>query len=356
MNKDINSLQEKSIELLKQLIATQSFSKEEEWTRDILLSFFRREGIDFQVLKNNVWIKNRYFDSSKPTILLNSHHDTVKPNKGYTRDPFEPTVEGDILYGLGSNDAGGCLVSLIATFLYFYDKKDLSHNLILAASAEEEISGKNGLELLYPHLGDISFAIVGEPTLMDAAIAEKGLMVVDCVVEGKAGHAARDEGINALYLAMEDIHWIKNHQFEKVSPYLGPVKMTVTIINAGKQHNVVPKECTYTIDIRLTENYSHAEVIAFLKENLHAKHITPRSCRLKPSFIPKEHAIVQAAIKHGAKTYGSPTSSDQALIPVHSMKIGPGDSARSHMADEYIYLSEIKEGIVKYIQILSELL
>jgi len=356
MNKDISSLQQKSIELLKQLIATQSFSKEEEWTRDILLSFFRKEGIDFQVLKNNVWIKNKHFDPSKPTILLNSHHDTVKPNKGYTRDPFEPNVEGDILYGLGSNDAGGCLVSLIATFLYFYEQKDLNYNLILAASAEEEISGKNGLELLYPHLGDISFAIVGEPTLMDAAIAEKGLMVVDCVVEGKAGHAARDEGINALYLAMEDIQWIKNHQFEKVSPYLGPVKMTVTIIGAGKQHNVVPKECTYTIDIRLTENYSHQDVLSILKENLHAKHITPRSCRLKPSFIPKEHAIVQAAIKHGAKTYGSPTCSDQALIPVHSIKIGPGDSARSHMADEYIYISEIKEGIAKYVQILSDVL
>ena len=356
MSQKITSLQQKSITLLKQLISTQSFSREEEWTRDILLSFFRKEGVEFQVLKNNVWTKNKYFSPSKPTILLNSHHDTVKPNKGYTRDPFEPSVEGDILYGLGSNDAGGCLVSLIATFLYYYDKEDLPYNIIFAASAEEEISGKGGIELLYPHLGDLSFAIVGEPTLMDAAIAEKGLMVVDCLVEGRAGHAARNEGLNALYLAIEDIAWIKEYSFPKVSPYLGPTIMTVTIANAGTQHNVVPKECSYTIDVRLTENYTHEEVIEFLQTKLHAKKVIPRSCRLRPSFISEDHPIVQAAIKHGAKTYGSPTTSDQSLLPIPSLKMGPGDSARSHTADEFIYISEIEQGIEKYIQIVGELM
>lgn len=343
-----------SIQLLKELISIESLSKEEHHTASLLEKYFAANGIPTQRLDNNVWAINKNFDASKPTILLNSHHDTVKPNKGYTNDPFAPIVDEGKLYGLGSNDAGGCLVSLIAAFRYFYEQ-DLSYNLILAATAEEEISGKNGIEKLLPELPTIDFAIVGEPTLMDAAISEKGLMVLDCVSHGESGHAAREEGVNALYKAVKDIHWISTYQFPKESDQLGPVKMSATVIKAGTQHNVVPDRCEFTVDVRTIDAYSNLEVLEIISNHLDAE-VTPRSTRLNPSSIPEDHPIVQAAIGHGAKTYGSPTMSDQALINAPSIKIGPGDSARSHTADEYIYLQEIEEGIEKYISILKEVL
>jgi len=351
---DITKLKSDAINLLKSLIRTESFSKQEDKTAELINTFLNERGIPTHRLKNNVWAFNKHFDAKKPTILLNSHHDTVNPNPGYTNDPFDAFEKDGKLFGLGSNDAGGCLVSLISTFIYFYEKENLKYNFVIAATAEEEISGFNGLELVYPELGTIDFAIVGEPTLMDIAVAEKGLMVLDCKAQGKAGHAAREEGDNAIYKALNDIEWIRNYKFENVSPHLGPMKMSVTIINAGYQHNVVPESCTFTIDVRITEMYKNEEVLRIIEENIQSE-VTPRSVRLRPSFIDPDHALVKAAIKNGAKTYGSPTTSDQALIPVPSVKMGPGHSARSHSANEFIWLEEIEQGIEKYIKILSEL-
>lgn len=344
-----------AVQLLSKLIETESLSKEEDKTADIIEEFLVENNVKPNRLKNNVWASNVYYDPKKPTILLNSHHDTVKPNAGYTRDPFKATIEDGILYGLGSNDAGGCLVSLIQTFLYFHDKKDLNYNIIIAATAEEEISGQGGIELLFPQLGEIDFGIIGEPTLMDAAVAEKGLMVLDGVVKGKAGHAAREEGDNAIYKAINDIQWFSTYKFPDTSEFLGDVKISLTVINSGKQHNVVPDTCNYVIDVRLTDRYSHEDALKIIRENIVGE-VTPRSTRIKPSFIDKKHPIVQAAIKHGAKTYGSPTTSDQALIPCTTLKMGPGDSARSHSPNEFIYVKEIKEGVEKYIAILSEIM
>lgn len=351
---DIQKLKSDAIELLKTLIRTESFSKQEDKTAEIINTFINERGVPTHRLKNNVWAFNKHYDASKPTILLNSHHDTVNPNPGYTNDPFDPIVKDGKLFGLGSNDAGGCLVSLISTFLYFYDKENMKYNFVIAATAEEEISGFNGLELVYPELGPIDFAIVGEPTLMDIAVAEKGLMVLDCTARGKAGHAAREEGDNAIYKALKDIEWIRNYKFENVSPHLGPMKMSVTIINAGYQHNVVPENCTFTIDVRITEMYRNEDVLRIIEENIESE-VVPRSVRLRPSFIDPEHQLVKTAIKLGAKPYGSPTTSDQALVPVPSVKMGPGHSGRSHSANEFIWLTEIEEGIEKYIKILSEL-
>ncbi|MCS6822698.1 MAG: M20 family metallo-hydrolase [Cytophagaceae bacterium] len=354
MSVDLKTLQEDAVNLLKDLIRTESYSKQEHQTAEIIDAFFKRCNIPTHRLKNNVWAYNKYYNPELPTILLNSHHDTVKPNPGYTMNPFDPVVKDGKLYGLGSNDAGGCLVSLIATFRYFYEKQNMKYNICMAATAEEEISGFDGLELVYPQLGRIDFAIVGEPTLMDIAVSEKGLMVIDCVATGKSGHAARDEGENAIYKAIKDIEWIRNYKFEKVSPHLGPMKMSVTIINAGYQHNVVPDKCTFTIDVRITEMYKNEEVLKIIDDNIESE-VNPRSVRLRPSFIDMEHPIVKAAMKFGAKPFGSPTTSDQALIPVPSVKMGPGNSARSHTANEYIYLIEIDEGIERYIKILEEL-
>lgn len=345
--------QSEAIKLLEKLIATPSLSREEKQTGNIIESYLRAQGCSTNRLQNNVWVKNRYFEDGKPVLLLNSHHDTVKPNQGYTRDPFCPTVENGKLYGLGSNDAGGALVSLIATFLYFHEHRDLPFNLILAATAEEEISGKDGVELILPELGSVSCAIVGEPTQMQMAIAEKGLLVLDSVVTGRSGHAAREEGESALYKALDDIAWLRNYQFEKVSPLLGPVKMSVTIINAGSQHNVVPDTCTYTIDIRVNECYTLEEVLETVKMNTSGDPI-PRSMRIRSTGIAPEHPLVQAGLSLNRTTYGSPTTSDKALMPFPSLKIGPGDSARSHTADEYIYLDEIITGIDLYISLLEK--
>lgn len=347
-----NRLKGQSIELLKKLISIPSFSKEEDKTAQVIEAYLQYNGIKTHRLLNNVWAFNAHFDPSKPTILLNSHHDTVKPNSSYTRDPFLPTVEDGKLFGLGSNDAGGCLVSLIATFLFYYNRKDLAYNLCLAATAEEEISGLNGLELILPHLGDLEFGIVGEPTLMDLAIAEKGLLVLDCVAKGVAGHAAREEGDNAIYKALKDIEWFRTFKFPKISEQFGPVKMSVTIINAGTQHNVVPDICTFTVDVRVTDAYTNEEVLEIIRENVSAT-VSPRSVRLKPSSIDSNHPIVQSGIALGKKTYGSPTTSDQALLSIPSLKVGPGFSGRSHSADEFIYLEEIERGIDEYIALLK---
>lgn len=345
---------QEAIALLKKLIAIPSFSKQEDKTGDCIASFLGEKGILFQRVKNNIWATNKYFNEQKPTILLNSHHDTVKPNASYTLDPFDPIEKDGKLYGLGSNDAGGCLVSLIATFLHFYEKADLKYNFVLATTAEEEISGREGLEMIIPQLPPIDFAIVGEPTQMQMAVAEKGLLVVDCITRGKAGHAARNEGENAIYKAMRDIEWIRNYEFPEVSEMLGPIKMTVTIIQAGSQHNVVPDTCTFTVDVRTTDKYSNEDVLLVLKNGLLSE-VNARSVRLKPSSIPLNHPIVEAGKSLGLTTYGSPTTSDQALLDVPSLKMGPGDSARSHSADEFIYLEEIEKGIERYIEILEKI-
>jgi acetylornithine deacetylase len=352
---EINTLYQQALTLLQQLISLPSFSREEHKTADAIEIFLKQQGISTDRKINNIWARNKHFDAAKPTILLNSHHDTVKPNSGYTRDPFNATIEGDKLFGLGSNDAGGCLVSLIATFLYFYDKPDLKYNLCLAATAEEEISGINGLELIIPELGKLEFGIVGEPTLMQLAIAERGLMVLDCTTHGVAGHAAREEGENAIYKSLTDIEWFRNYKFPKESESFGRVKMSVTIINAGSQHNVVPASCVFTVDVRVTDAYRNEEVLEIIRQHVSCD-VKPRSVRLKPSSIDKSHPIVQAGIKLGRTTYGSPTTSDQSLLNIPSLKIGPGDSARSHTADEFVYVDEIREGIELYIKMLGAVL
>ncbi|QKJ28637.1 M20 family metallo-hydrolase [Mucilaginibacter mali] len=352
---DINQLHQQAISLLQQLIRIPSFSKEEDKTADVIEQFLQQQGVSTHRKLNNIWAWNKHFDAAKPTILLNSHHDTVKPNSGYTRDPYDAAIEDGKLFGLGSNDAGGCLVSLIMTFLHFYNQENLSYNLCLATTAEEEISGVNGLELIIPDLGELSFGIVGEPTQMHLAIAERGLMVLDCTAHGKAGHAAREEGENAIYKALSDIEWFRNYKFPKESEVFGPIKMSVTIINAGSQHNVVPASCVFTVDVRVTDAYRNEEVLEIIRQHV-VSDVKPRSIRLKPSSIDKNHPIVQAGIKLGRTTYGSPTTSDQSLLDIPSLKVGPGDSARSHTADEFVYVDEIREGIDLYIKMLSSVI
>lgn len=351
----LQTLSQDAIELLKDLIETESFSKQEDQTAEILEEFFRARNIPYKRKKNNIWARNKYFEADKPTVLLNSHHDTVKPNPSWTLNPFNPHVKDGKLFGLGSNDAGGCLVSLIATFCYFYHRPDLKYNVIMAATAEEEISGREGLEIVVPELPNIEFAIVGEPTQMHLAVAEKGLLVLDCIAHGKSGHAARNEGENAIYKAIQDINWFQSYQFPKVSETLGPIKMTVTIINSGTQHNVVPDTCKFTVDIRVTEQYTLEEILDVVKKNVQSE-VIPRSIRLRPSSIPIESPIVQAGIAMGRETYGSPTTSDQALLDCPSLKLGPGDSARSHTADEYVYLEEVEEGVKLYIEMLEKVI
>lgn len=356
MNNEITKLHEEAVALLKELITTPSFSKEEEETAAIIGKFFALKGIPASRVGNNMYSLNKHYDTTKPTVLLNSHHDTVKPNKGYTFDPFNAHEKEGKLFGLGSNDAGGCLVSLIAVFLYFYDKENLSHNIVFAASAEEEISGVNGIELVLPYLGKIDFGIVGEPTQMEMAIAERGLMVIDCTANGKSGHAARNEGENALYIAVNDINWIRNYKFEKVSPLLGESRLTVTVIGTeNQQHNVVPSQCRFVIDVRVNELYTFDEILDALQQNLKSQ-FKPRTTRMKSTSIPMDHPLIKAGIALGRGYYGSPTTSDKALMPFPALKMGPGDSARSHTADEYIYIDEIKGGIELYIQLLERIL
>ena len=349
-------LYSEAVGLLKQLIATPSFSKEENDTAEIICAFFKRHEVPFARVGNNIYAKNKYYDVNKPSILLNSHHDTVLPNKGYTMDPFTPVEKEGKLFGLGSNDAGGCLVSLMATFLHFYGQADTSHNVVFAASAEEEISGVNGIELVLPFLGNIDFGIVGEPTKLEMAVAERGLMVIDCLAIGRAGHAARNEGENALYKAVDDINWIRNYKFEKVSSLLGESRLTVTVIDTdNKQHNVVPAQCKFVIDVRVNELYTFEEILEALKQNLKSQ-FKPRTTRMKSTSIALDHPLVLAGIQLGKGYYGSPTTSDKALMPFPTLKMGPGDSARSHTADEFIYLEEIQNGIGTYIKLIEQIL
>jgi acetylornithine deacetylase len=353
MNDQLTILQTAAVALLKQLIATPSFSKEEDKTAFLLETFFTSRQIPVQRIGHNIIVRNKHYDPGKPTLLLNSHHDTVKPNPQYTKDPFSPDVEEGKLFGLGSNDAGGCLVSLAATFLYFYEHNG-PYNVIFAATAEEEISGTGGIELIINDLPPIAAAIVGEPTQMQMAVAERGLMVIDCVSHGKAGHAARNEGENALYKALKDIEWFRSYQFDRVSDLLGPSRMNVTVIETeNKAHNVVPAVCRFVVDTRINECYTFEEVLEIIRTHVNSE-VLPRSTRLRSTSIALDHPLVKAGIKLERSYYGSPTTSDKALMPFPSLKMGPGDSARSHTADEYIYVKEIEEGIALYIQLINE--
>lgn len=340
-----------AVEMLKELIATPSVSRDEQRAANIIVRYMQQYGMEYQREGNNVWTIAPGYDANRPTLLLNAHIDTVKPAATWTRDPFAPTIEGDRLYGLGSNDCGGGLVSLLQVFRILQNKA-LPYNLVYLASAEEEVSGVNGFTLALPLLPKISVAIVGEPTAMQPAIAEKGLMVIDAIAHGKSGHAARNEGINAIYEALDDLQWLRSHQFEEVSPLLGPTKMTVTVINAGTQHNVIPDECRFTIDVRTNEYHRNEDVFEYLSKHLKSE-IKARSFRLGSSSISENHPIVVRCKAMGMQPFGSPTLSDQALMPFTSLKLGPGDSARSHSADEYICISEIEDAIGKYVELLE---
>ncbi|GAB2940246.1 M20 family metallo-hydrolase [Hymenobacter coalescens] len=347
-------LEDAAIDLLIELIRTPSLSREEAQTANLLVNFFRRHGVEPQRAGHNVWAQNQHYDPDKPTILLNSHHDTVKAGASWTYDPFGAVVEGDRLTGLGSNDAGASAVSLLATFLHFYQRADLAYNLICAITAEEEISGPGGIRSVLPLLPPLALGIVGEPTQMNLAIAEKGLVVLDCTAHGRTGHAARDEGDNALYQAVDDINWIRQYQFPKASPLLGPVKMTVTQVQAGSQHNVVPDRCTFVVDVRTNECYSNQQVVDIVQQHVQAE-VKPRSTHLNSSRIAPEHPLVRRGVALGRQTFGSVTLSDQSMMPFDTVKIGPGDSARSHTPDEFILLSEIRGGIRGYIELLEGL-
>ena len=352
----IQQLTNDAISLLKQLIETPSFSLEEDQTASHIEAWMRRYNIDYKRTKNNVWAVNKYFDDGKPTLLLNSHHDTVKPNSGYTKDPFKAIVEVGKLYGLGSNDAGGCLVSLIAAFTFFYNQKDLKYNLVIVASAEEENSGPNGLNSMLPIIPEIEVAIVGEPTLMNLAIAEKGLVVFDAKVNGTPSHAAHPNENNCIYNTIKVLQWFKDFKFERTSEVLGDVKMTVTQIKAGTQHNALPADVDLVIDVRVNDAYTNKEIANILKSKSPCDSIAPRSLRLNSSSIPKNHPLVKAGEAIGRTTYGSPTLSDQAVLSCPSLKLGPGDSTRSHSADEFIFIDEIEEGIKIYVELLNRVI
>ena len=338
------------LQILSDLIQIPAFSGEENLRVTYLEKVLNDQGISTKKHLNNLWCVNQHFSESKFTILLNSHTDTVKPNKGYTREPHVAEVIDGKLFGLGSNDAGGPLISLMTVFCELY-AENLPFNLVFAATAEEEISGKNGIAALWPSLPKIDLAMVGEPTKMELAVAERGLMVLDCVAKGKAGHAARNEGINAIYEALKDIKWFKTHQFPKVSEVLGPVKMSVTVIEAGSQHNVVPAECKFVVDVRVPDTYANEELLQLIKESVLCE-VSARSTRLNSSGLPEGHPLFKVAEQLNIPTYGSPTTSDQSLMPCISVKIGPGDSARSHMADEYIFVDELQKAPARYKEIL----
>jgi acetylornithine deacetylase len=349
----MQELHAQAIELLKELIRIPSYSTQEGPVADHLQQFLESKKLIVYRKGNNVWIKSPEFVLGKPVVLLNSHIDTVKPSASYTNNPFDPIERDGKLYGLGSNDAGASLVSMLFAFIYI-TKSKLPYNLIFAATAEEENSGKGGIESILDQLGKIDLGIVGEPTKMQMAIAEKGLMVLDCNAFGKAGHAAREEGENAIYNALKDIEWFKTYKFPDESALLGKVKMTVTQINGGYQHNIIPDKCTFVVDVRTNEHYSNRDAYEVIKANT-VSEILPRSFRLNSSTIPLDHPLVKKGIAMGLNYFGSPTTSDQAVMNFITAKIGPGDSARSHTADEFVFLDEIKHGINVYIKLLSDL-
>ena len=340
-----------AVELLKKLIATPSVSRNEKDAADIMEQTIRSYGFEPQREANNIWIIDPHYDESRPTLLLNAHIDTVKPVASWTRDPFSPDVEDGVLYGLGSNDCGGGLCSLLQIFRMLPEKPQ-HYNLIYLASAEEEVSGKDGITRALPLLPHIDLAIVGEPTGMNPAVAEKGLMVLDVIAHGKSGHAARNEGVNAIYEALDDMRWIRDYKFEKVSEFLGPTKMTLTVVNAGTQHNVIPDKCTMLVDIRTNEFYDNEEVFEFIRQHLKSE-VKAHSFRLKSSRIDPKHPLIKKCVAMGMKPFGSPTLSDQALMHFPSFKLGPGESSRSHSANEFIRISEIRDAIAKYTELLD---
>ena len=335
-----------AVQLLKKLIATPSVSRNEKDAADIMEQTIRSYGFEPQREANNLWIIDPHYDESRPTLLLNAHIDTVKPVASWSRDPFSPDIEDGVLYGLGSNDCGGGLCSLLQIFRMLTEKPQ-SYNLIYLASAEEEVSGKDGITRALPLLPHIDLAIVGEPTGMNPAVAEKGLMVLDVIAHGKSGHAARNEGVNAIYEALDDMRWIRDYKFEKISEFLGPTKMTLTVVNAGTQHNVIPDKCTMLVDIRTNEFYDNEEVYEFIRQHLKSE-VKAHSFRLKSSRIDPEHPLIRKCVAMGMKPFGSPTLSDQALMHFPSFKLGPGESSRSHSANEFIRISEIRDAIAKY--------
>jgi acetylornithine deacetylase len=361
---NLKALEDSALDLLKALIRTPSFSREEGPVADIVSGWLTARGIAHDRCLHNLFARNLHFDPARPTLLLNSHHDTVKPSKGWTLDPFEPVELDGRLHGLGSNDAGGPLVSLLAAFAHFHARTGLSHNLVVAATAEEEVSGHQGVELL---LTDPAFlqclqgspitgAIVGEPTCMQMAVSEMGLLVVDALAQGRSGHAARDEGDNAIYHAMNDIRWLQSQPLDRTSETLAPCRTTVTVVNTeNRAHNVVPDKCSFVVDVRVNDRYTFDEVLDILRKGMHSI-ITPRSTRLRPTSIPNDHPLVQAGLRLGRSCYGSPTTSDKALMTFPALKMGPGDSARSHTADEYIMTEEVREGIGLYIRLLEQVL
>lgn len=341
-----------TIDLLKNMIRIPSFSRDEGAVADFLERWMLTEGFEARRLGNNLWIESGPADG-RPTILLNAHIDTVKPAFGYTRDPFTPEIEDGCLYGLGSNDDGGSLIALLETYSRLIQKEQ-PYRLIFSATAEEEVSGKGGLDLILPELGRIDFGVMGEPTGMRMAVAERGLMVLDCTAYGKSGHAARNEGVNAIYKAIEDIQWFKSHSFDRVSDFLGAVKMSVTQINAGTQHNVVPDRCTFVVDVRPNGMYTNPELLEMIKSSVSCE-VKERSTRIGSSHLPMDHPAVVRGLSLGLEPFGSPTTSNQALCHFPTLKIGPGDSARSHSADEYIRLDEIADGIETYVALLDGL-
>lgn len=348
---DYRKYTEEAVELLRRLIATPSVSRDESRAAGVMEAFVRDCGMDCRREGNNVWTLSPDFDEARPTLLLNAHIDTVRPVESWRRNPFEPVIEGDRLYGLGSNDCGGGLVALLQVFRIM-SARPRAYNLVYLASAEEEVSGKDGISRVLPLLPAISVAIVGEPTGMQPAIAEKGLMVIDGTARGKSGHAARDEGVNAIYEALDDLVWLRDYRFERVSPLLGPVKMSVTVLNSGTQHNVVPDECRFVIDVRTNELYTNEEIFNFLRSNVRSE-LKARSFRLGSSRISPDHPLVRRMTAMGMRPFGSPTLSDQALMPFPSFKLGPGESSRSHSADEFVCISEIEAAIRRYVDILS---
>ena len=347
-------LTQEAVSLLQKLIATPSVSRDEGKAADIMQEAMESYGFTPTRIGNNIWIQSRDWSDNRPTLLLNAHIDTVKPVASWTRDPFAPTIEDDTLYGLGSNDCGGGLVSLLQVFRELVNSnKPLPYNLVYLASCEEEVSGINGIRSVIDKLPKIDVAIVGEPTGMQPAVAEKGLMVIDMTAHGKSGHAARGEGINAIYEALDDMCWIRNYKYQKVSDFLGPTVMNLTVVNSGTQHNVIPDECKMIVDVRTNENYDNEEVFRFIDEHTKSD-CKARSYHLRSSKISLDHPLVKRCMAMGKKPFGSPTLSDQALMPWESFKLGPGESSRSHSANEFIRISEIRDAIEAYIHLIAD--